>query len=292
MKKENLTGMLNSYKKGFLVKNELVEAVSLYVYKFPSRNYNWNEDECSDFYIYFYPKILRMIDKFELNSIPFEVYLKKTLKMQIKTFAARRTEETAESRILRHKEFWPGEYSVQNMHCCENIGDYETPSAGMLISEKLCALKNSGIIKSRSHKKRILMLGLKHINTLEEKDVSEIIELSGCDSLWFKSSKQKLTESILMRVERRQKLIERKNRFFCRLYYLHEKYAAETADTEKDRISGEICKVKNRIETLAERIKKISSHPTHRDIADVMKIPKGSVDSGLYYLRLYLEKKY
>jgi DNA-directed RNA polymerase specialized sigma24 family protein len=40
-----------------------------------------------------------------------------------------------------------------------------------------------------------------------------------------------------------------------------------------------------RLSNMLDEIAHVRLCPTHRDIADVLGIPKGTVDSGLYYLK-------
>ena len=84
---------------------------------------------------------------------------------------------------------------------------------------------------------------------------------------------------------------EKRNCQFCRLFQLHQKLHYEADNAEKEVITARIEKTKSRICKLNRILKSITQMPAHRDIAEIMGIPKGSVDSGLYYLKIYLEKK-
>jgi hypothetical protein len=291
MIKQNFTAMLVSYRGGALSRKTISEAISLFVYKFPLRMYKWKEDDCSDFFSYFYPKIHKMIDSFEIREIPFEVYLIKTLKLQIKTFAARKAAEANSIKILQNREFWTYEFLNNSSFCFENDAGYSKSDSGIMVeflNQNLnCRL--CGISRDSTLKKRMLMLALKIMRNVAENDIRIISSMLDCDCIWLLGAVEILKLKREQKTARKQFLEERRNRHFCRLCLLHESFYSSGVLEERAKLASEISRVKISIDKLAKKIDMIVIEPTHQDIAEVMKVPKGSVDSGLFYLKLYLE---
>ena len=56
MNNENLNTMLFSYRNGSITKKKIIEAISLFVYKFPHNKYSWKEDDSASFFVTFIQK--------------------------------------------------------------------------------------------------------------------------------------------------------------------------------------------------------------------------------------------
>lgn len=291
MERQDLTAMLVLYRENRLEKKTLIEKISLFVYKFPLRVYKWSEDECSDFFSYFFPKIEKMIDTFEVRDIPFEVYLIKTLRLQIKTFAAKKTSDALSMRILANREFWPYDKIINSIACCEGNPSYSSDNGGTvsLFLGKILSGQAQGISRDSTLRKRILMLTLKNINSVGGDELSAIAALLGLEKQWLTDASDILREKMENKIGRKRMLEERRNRYFSRLCLLHELYCIYCSADEREKLNADIARVKTCIDKVTLKIDMLQIEPTHQDIADVMKIPKGSVDSGLFYLKLYLE---
>ena len=291
MKNEDLKTMLIFYRNGALPKKKIIEAISLFVYKFPLRKYRWKEDDCSDFFSYFFPKINKIIDSFKITEVPFEAYLVKTLKLQIKTFALKKTITDINRKILKNREFWS--YDDNEAYCAESSMDlYEKDPQPTYTFIKNIFSNNK--IKRRNSdktlKKRILLLILKNINNIRETEIPAIAEILNCDKEWLYDTFSKINQKIENKIKRKKLFEERRNRHFCRLYYFHERLSDSEIAEERKEYSLVITKTKLYISKLTKKIDMISTEPTHKDIAEIMNIPKGSVDSGLFYFKLYLEE--
>lgn len=300
MEKNHLTELLSNYKTGGTGKQLLIREISLFVYKYPFRSCRWHEDECSDFFCYFYPRIEKMIENFELKGIPFEVYLIKCIRMQLKTFAKRKRDKYINLCMIKNRVFWPccscgPSCDAAGCTCYEENIDYMPVSDKIKkISsslEKSLLLNSGGAITNRTLKKRILMLTLKNITIMPSDQLTAMSKLLGCDIIWLENCRQDLKIKIDSRMSRKKTLSERRNRHFCRLFYYHEQLKYEPGDEDKKILAEKIKKTKKKISEFNRKLKNTSSSPTHRDVASIMKIPKGSVDSGLYYLKIYLENK-
>ncbi|MCL2705434.1 MAG: hypothetical protein FWE72_04400 [Spirochaetaceae bacterium] len=291
MKKEDLKTMLIFYRNGVLPKKKIIEAISLFVYKFPLKKYRWKEDDCSEFFSYFFPKINKIIDSFKITEVPFEAYLIKTLKLQIKTFALKKTTAEINRKILKNKEFWP--YDDNEDYCAEPGIEFFKKD----IQPTYSFIKNifsNDKVKHRNNnktlKKRILLLILKNMNHIKETEIPAIAEILNCDKGWLYETFSKINKKIENKIKRKKLLEERRNKHFCRLYHFHELLSVSEIAEEKIKYSLVIAKIKLYITNITKKIDMITPEPTHKDIAEIMNIPKGSVDSSLFYFKIYLEQ--
>ena len=290
-----LTNLLKSYKSGLIEREKLVREISIFVYNYPLKSCRWREDSCSDFFCYFYPRIEKMIESFQLRGIPFEAYLIKSIRLQLKTFAVRKKEGLYELYMLRNLFFWPFLDRQTGYLCSEEYNQYSpTPEEIKLIKKKLensIELTEEGAVKDRTLKKRITMLFLKNIFSIREEMFPVIAKLIDRNTEWLEKGKLELKSAVENRMTRKTILSERRNKYFWKMFQLEQKLNFAAGAEEKDQIAIQIQNIKNKILKTNSMLKNIPQQPNHRDIAEFMAIPKGSVDSGLYYLKLYLEKK-
>ena len=295
MEDYHLTKLLAEYRAGLTARKLLIREISLFVYNYPLKVCRMKEDLCSDFFCFFYPKIERMIDSFKIRDVPFEAYLIKSIRLQLKTFAAHQKEGYLSLSMQKNMIFWP--FWERNSDYCCSEEEYIYSSAPETVSLLKKRLENSfdltpeGTIKDRTLKKRVTMLILKNIFAVRDRNFPFVANLIGRDIPWLEDSRVKLKTAVDKRTSRKRKICERRNFQFCRLYMLHQKIIYEALDREKEELAFRIDKTKSKILQLNNMIDSISQTPTHSDVAKIMNIPKGSIDSGLYYLKLYLENK-
>ena len=290
-----LTKLLAEYRSGLTARKLLIREISLFVYNYPLKVCRMEEDLCSDFFCFFYPKIERMIDSFEIRDVPFEAYIIKSIRLQLKTFSSHQKEGYFSLSMQKNLIFWPYWERTSDYCCGEEEYRYRAaPETISLLKKRLensFSLTSSGTIKDRTLKKRVTMLILKNIFAVRDENFPFAAKLIGRDIQWLEDSRVELKTAVEKRSLRKRKICERRNFQFCRLYILHQKLLHEALYREKEQISLRIDKTKSKIIQLNKMIDSISQTPTHTDVANIMNIPKGSVDSGLYYLKLYLEKK-
>jgi hypothetical protein len=86
------------------------------------------------------------------------------------------------------------------------------------------------------------------------------------------------------RLRRYEYLSEQRREQMARARIYHERLAT-AVNEECDIYRRRYSMATKRVKTLSRSIQRIPVHPTHTEIARVLHIPKGSVDSGLHYLK-------
>ncbi len=286
---ESLTDAILSFKRTGIGLDELVKQISIVVYFFPHRKLGWDEDDCGEFFCYFYPKLPGLIARFQYTGRPFEAFLAVTLKWQLKTFAARKNQELVRSRVLA-REGYLGE---EHTYCLpqEPGDDGLSPDGPPLLTaeaRRLLKVDEEGKIADRCICRRMLFLVLQSCLTLPAHLVEEVARLIRCDTVWLYVKIQEVrarTEERRLRVAR---LREKRNCHFFKIFCLQEQLALVCEQEVRQELFRQMLREKRRLlETIGE-IARVPLCPTHCDIAEVLSVPKGSVDSGLYYLKVSL----
>jgi len=268
----------------------LLDRVAVFVYHYPKMRMGWNEDDCGEFFCYFYPKLRRLVERFEYRGRPFEVYLIITLKWQLRTYAGRKAIEKLQGRVLAQESFW----------ACDSSADYADdahpvqPAPRTIDPSQLeipeCArsvlnIDGDNRIGDRATRKRVLYLALKSAAHLTESLIGRVAFLTGYDADYIYRLSEELKARVYSRRSRLLLLSEKRNCCFFRIYCLQEQLRLVAEQAVRTELARQLTSEKNRLACMLDEISRVPLDPTHRDIAEVLGIPKGSVDSGLYYLK-------
>jgi RNA polymerase sigma factor (sigma-70 family) len=273
---ENLTEKVIAFQKSKAGLRELVAELSPRIYRYPRRKLGWDEDACGDFYLFFQPRLIRLLSRFRDQGKPFESYLFSVLSWQLKNFARsfRRAERSWNDSLHLVKEREGEEPESE-----DSAPDPWDPHV-------------IGLMKNNADRRNLLLLGLKCARFLTPERIHGLSVLTGMphDDL------QRHVEALKARIEPRQKRLERfcgrRNRAYSQAVMLETEMAEET-DPERRKALGErISKMRKRMKGAMRRMSRIMLNPSNRDIAEELGLPKGTVDSGLYWLKRKLGSVY
>jgi DNA-directed RNA polymerase specialized sigma24 family protein len=97
-----LTDKVLHYQATHAGLQDILDEVSPRIYYFPHRKLSYDEDAAGEFYLFFFPRRLRLLDRFEDQGKPFEAYFHCALTWQFKNFLrARRQAEKKWNTTLR-----------------------------------------------------------------------------------------------------------------------------------------------------------------------------------------------
>ena len=267
---ESITESVLRFQESGCGYEEIVQRISVIIYNYPVKMNILSEEEKSKFYLSFYNRIERLIKHFTYKGIPFETFLNQTLKWHIKTYLEKEKNEKklmavniqeAEIQIRDLLSHDPGKKNRENTHLT---------------------------LKGKASRKRLLYLVLvdsPHITDLEMKTFSE---LTGYEYDWLLYLRDILNKRLFSRSERLTRLREKRNNTYMKLLYKQSRYSDEVNTEKREKLFDQIKRLKKRLDDTRHEISRVPCRPTHGEVAELLKVPKGTVDSGLHYFR----KKY
>ncbi len=270
MTKSNLTEKVQAFQVSGRNKESLVKEIALYVFSsFLIKNY-LTEDQAGDFLCSFYHEIERIIHRFSYQGKPFEAYLNTILKWRIKTFVSRASREKYALRIVNDARF------------------VNTIEQRYLPEDEVLGDRGAQTVKSnlnRADKKRLMLLYMKEYLVADPKYLTHVARITGFPERWIVERAEMLKVMVYKRIKRYKRLLEKRNRTFFKLY-LTEKRQLEAYTPKEIQLYASRAKVLSlRLRQTNRELSRFSLRPTHREIAQVTGIPKGTVDSGMFYLK-------
>ncbi len=276
---ETLTQQVLAFQRSGHGLEEIVRAVGALVYTFPRLHRGATEDDCGEFYLHFYPRLLRTLRRFRDRGRPFEWYLNAVMRWDYRTYRLRRARHENEWLQASCPELWPE--AEEGEPFAECLG---APPALQAVLE----LDHSGRIPRRSNRRRLLFWTLKNLYRLPFVDLPRLAELTETDVEYLEKAVLRLKEATAQQAERVRRLRERRNAVFCSLRFAQQRLRAQT-DADARRALTERCAgLRRTLTRVAAEMSRGSLAPSNREVAAALGVPKGSVDTALYVLKKHV----
>lgn len=282
---KEISSAMTDFQEGKISREKLREILSIYIYFFPGNKEEEGENLGAQFYLECLPTLDRIIDRFEERGVPFAHYFRKHLKWRLMTLKSKHYQERDRKKILTE---------IENTSPIVSE-DIQIPFSSIHIPAKYTNIfpcDQEGIITSPAHQKRFLFLCLKFCDRLHFDHFTEIARVTKTPLALLHHSVANLRATMAIRKNRIQHLEIRRNYLYFSLRFHQQKGANGKKAITGDRHQKITINLRHRIKKVNSAIHKIPRHVTHRDIALIMRVPKGTVDSSLSCLRHSLLKDF
>ncbi|MDC7225580.1 MAG: hypothetical protein PQJ61_02320 [Spirochaetales bacterium] len=277
---DQITSLILNWQKTGDGWTELLTEVSCFVIEFPEKNRGWDCDKCSEFYLFFYPRMLKLIEKFEYRGMSFKAILKNTILWQMSSFRNRIQVKSNIKYCVRY------DCMIQAESACDSAPVHE-----LKITEEARQTLNfddNGIIHNERLRRRLLMLTYKNAHYVDENHVNKIAEITGCECCTLFETLQQLRVTGELRRSRVDIYRKRENKAYIELCRLQREKEYCCDDAGRELIDKKIDTVQKRMRNASRGRKSVHLGPTNLEVAEVMGLPKGSIDSGLYMVKKLL----
>jgi len=276
---ESLNSLVAYYQNTGLGLAEIVKRLSMRIYNYPSGKHRTDEDDCGEFYLFFYPRLLRTLEHFQDRGKPFEWYFNSVLRWHYKVYCSRKHKDQTNWAIARNQLFW---------ELPEEDWPPSVPAPSPCGAGKIIAIDRFGGSRESTWRKRILFLALKNARHLDDRAISWIMDLTGVAEETLIAMVERLRANLYKRELRLHKLYKRQNRIFTKIFLLQRDLLWEVDPQIKADLALSLCELRTTLRALQKKIRRVRLHPSNREIAELLEIPKGTIDTSLYWLRRQL----
>jgi len=264
---ESITEAVLTYQETGEGYKSIVERVSLIVYNYPDRVNSLTEEDKCDFYLSFYNRIKGLINNFTYRGRAFEALLIQTLKWHSLSYI---------SKLKKEKQLMAFEIREGELLIRDSLDECRG-------EEEIRAMEIN--LKSQASKKRLLYLVLMDTPNLTDREMEKFSQMSGYDCDWLLDLKDRINISMHGKSERLTDLREKRNNYFSRIQYYQTLLYDELDPQKRETLQEKISRLKKRLADTRREISRVPARPTHGEIARLLGVPKGTVDSGLHYFR-------
>ena len=272
---ENLTQKVLQYQRTGHGLQEIVNEIGPRIYQFPRRTMGWDEDACGDFYVFIHPRLIRLLHRFRDQGRPFESYLWTVLNWQMRSFARDRSRAERGWHVSLRVE--PGQVVTTDESITDSAVppfDLEAASAGI----GRCLLSNAD-------RRNFLFLVLKCSRRLDPQALPALARLAGISPRRLLALASSLHDLRSAREARREMFAGRRNKSYAAVRLLETELRAEVEAPRRAVLEQELARMKRRMTLAMQKMSRVGLAPTNAEIGRVLGIPKGTVDSGLFWLK-------
>ncbi|MDR2019824.1 MAG: hypothetical protein LBQ14_03570 [Treponema sp.] len=228
---------------------------------------NWNQEEYTDYLCWLYPRISRSIDHYQKVGSSFDAYIRCLVRWSAREYRSREADHN-----VTENACWSAR--TMDMMVCSHEAEY------LEKAEVLPAFKPV------SNPRQVLVLLLKSYYFVSDDFLVRIAPAIGVEKEKLHQLIDKLRQLRLVRDEAIRTLQERIHCQFYRCISMTKRAAAAPAGSAfQEKIRQRLARAKSRLEAMRKRLKSIRVEASNRQVAEVLGIPKGTVDSNLHAIK-------
>lgn len=273
---ESLNALVAYYQNTGLGLAEIMNRLALRIYNYPLGKRQASEDDRGEFYLYFYPRLIRTLGRFQDRGKPFEWYFNSVLRWHYKGYCSRKRKEQIRWAAAKSVLFWelPDPASSLPAH-----------ALGMDPGETVIPFDRFGCSRENTCRKRILLLALKNARHLDDCAIRRISGFAGVEEEHLVALVERLRANLYRQELRLHRLYRRQNKIFTKIFLFQRDLLWEVDPEVKAQLAFSLCELRRALRSVQRKIRRVRLHPSNREIAELLQIPKGTIDTSLYWLR-------
>jgi len=284
MLQESLNDIYSEYFLGG-IKCEEFEAI-LYTYLINNKDKtcvrHWNQNEYEDFISWFYPNLKKIINSYQETGSSFEAYLYRYMLISSKEYNVRTTTNAV-------VEYSTWSARIPEMYVYEEPPIYTVNHVNNKTKEIITKILSGS--NGRKGTRRILALILKCYYYISDDFAEKIAPLIGVKTDELIEMLNKIRK---IRQFKDDSIYHLKERIYCQFYrcVVYEKRLSLLKENtlSYNKMYRRLETARQRLDKMRKRITCIRTEATHKQIAEVIGISKGTVDASLYRLKAKWEK--
>jgi hypothetical protein len=294
MGEPTLQELVFSYRLSGEGKERIMERVAALVYSSHAKFGFDDEDAAADALLKHRGRIIKLVDRFEDRGIPFDACLAASLRYLAKTVRRERRQVTdrelvCESAVIAgsgHGDGSEDSYGGEDgVGWPERLGAEELRPAPRRRPRARGGSVRCGAMERAAYSSRLVYLAIKCAWEIDEGDVARVAASAGVGREWLAAAVEQARRSLQSERSRVESLTERLNASWCRQRLLEGKLGRESDPYRRSGLSASLERERARCLRAKAELSRLRTVVPNSVVARILGVPKGTVDSGLYYLR-------
>ncbi|MFP4483909.1 MAG: hypothetical protein ACLFO1_03545 [Spirochaetaceae bacterium] len=258
------------------------------VYDYPRRRFGFSEDDCGEFLIFFHRSLLRLIDRYRNTGRTFEAYLYGTMKWQIRTFAGKKRRNAVRYEVVNHRDLWE---EIHPRFYSATVGEGADPADCVYEAEPRLLIPGrfeidaDGRLIDPTMQRRVTILALKACLHIDEALIRAVEHAANHEPGWLQDRMTEARAYMRRRTERLRSLQQRRLRAYYNLRRSHDAARRGPPGPAAAAAVRSVAVWHRRLRLIEDEIGRVPRAPTNGEVAEILGIPKGTVDSSLFYMK-------
>jgi DNA-directed RNA polymerase specialized sigma24 family protein len=267
-----LSNLRKQYGQGLLTRKDFEGRI----FEFILENYqrfhlfHWDRETCTDYLCWLYPRLSRAIDAYKDVGASFDAYIASVVHWSAKEYRSREADHHVT------------EYACWEARA-EEVAEREPAYMDVRLEESGKTMPEQ---KKLPNPRQILILLLKSYFFVSDDFITRVAP-------YMDISPEKLLCMIdklrMMRFDRDEEIRDVQERLHCEYYrclsYQKRLNAQPEGSSMQAKMEGRLERARMRYKIMKERLMGMGTEASNRQIAEVMGIPKGTVDSTLHAIK-------
>lgn len=274
------------YQQSRLPSPHLFKDIMLFIYQY-ARRLHMGEDEIGDFIVYFHQQIHRLIEMYQDVGSSFEAYLATHIKFQIRTF------RNLQHSSIQQLHFMYDEYRYSprtTMSFQDSYHEYAQKDESLSVLQDIFLViqKSKSPMFQNTFRRRVWFFVVKHIKTLTVEQMERLSHIFSFDMNTLLEHRDRIFLHTQEKNDRMLRLERRINFLFYQFTICTQRLRKEGINTQAD--EQKLADYRRKLHHTQERLSCISRTLSNQDLSDLLHIPKGTIDSGLFLLKQTMKK--
>lgn len=269
-----LNDLYAQYAAGLLEKKEVETGIFEMITKTPRRFnlHRWQKDEYGDFLSWLYPRISKSIDTYHVTGASFNAYIYSMINWAVKEYRSLQMEQQI------------AEYATLTAGCSDQYV-YEDEPEYIEVEEQ----EPQAEVKRVANPRQLLMLVLKYYGFVSDDFLDRIAPCLGEGKERLKKMVDKLRVWGLNRDSKKRQMQERIYSQYYRCIKCEKKMKTLNKDSPLwGQTETQLKKAETRLAALRKQFSGIRTEATNAQIANILGVSKGTVDSSLFAVKRQL----
>jgi hypothetical protein len=259
-----LTGLLNRYVRGHLSKRELEGKMFQFILDNYQRfhPYKWSKDDFMDYLCWLYPRLSRAIERYQDRGASFDAYITSLVRWSAREYRSRETDHR-----ITENTCWRTQAREMEVRSEEPV--YPEPAFDAVPNPR-----------------QILVLLLKSYHYVSDDFLKRIAPAVGIEAEKLSDLVEELRK---MRLDREDEIRRLQERLYCQYYrciaFEKRMMVSVEGSAKHERMKGRLARARKRLASMRKRLAAIKIEASNRQVANVIGVPKGTIDSSLFAIK-------
>lgn len=295
MHETTLHDLVLSYRDKGEGRDRIMERVAALVYA-AHRKFGFDdEDDAANALVKYRGRIARLVDRFEDRGIPFDACLASSLRFLAKTVRRERKQASDREQVCEGAIATGGDAGrAYDAAFALFHGEGRDPGglwggaprpAPQRRPRARGGSVRCGALEKAAYSSRLVYLAIKCAWEIDDEGVARVADSAGVGREWLAAAVEQARRSLECERARVEGLVQRRNASWCRRRLLEARLALEADPYRRSRLSAALEREKARCAKAKDELGCLRTIVPNSVVARILGVPKGTVDSGLYYLR-------
>jgi len=266
---------VQQYHQGY---EELVSEIMLYIYQFFITKKHWTHDDAANFLLYYAPRIRNLVSRFTYTDRSFECLLFKSIHLQAISYRKKCSEHDRKQSAASYH--YAKEYEKELRGYSETVRE---TAISYLDSRRPGRKRPNPAEHIRA--RRILIAALCNALVFPEKLYPTLAEAAKLplDTIYQLFQRVRTLEK--NKIEKIEKMEQKRDSCFAHIIILESILHRSMENHDRQmRLYADLIRTRQRLHELQKKLKTCRRAAAHKHVAQVLGIPKGTVDSAMFYM--------